>query len=643
MCGIAGHIDFRGEPIDPALLDAMSEAVRHRGPDGGGRWIDRSSGASIGLAHRRLAVIDLAPNAAQPMQNDGCVAAGHASPLAIVFNGEIYNYQSLRQELLERGHRLQTQSDTEVILHLFEEHGPHCVQKLRGMFAFAIWDAANRRLVCARDRVGKKPLYYRHHGFRFWFASHSSGILCDPRVPREIESKAIHAFLSLGYVPGTLSAHAALRRLPPAHTLTVDAAGLHIERYWDLRYQPKQHITDREAASTLRTLIDDSVRSRLISDVPLGAFLSGGVDSSIVVASMAQVSSKRVQTFSIGFEDESYNELPQARMVAERYQTDHHELIVRPETVSLVPQIVRSYGEPFADSSALPTYILSGLVRRDITVALNGDGGDEAFAGYKRHWAHGAVLQYALLPGPLRRTVECVVGSVLPARNGRTKAYDIRRFLTGTSRPIAERYAGWFGFFDDTALNPEFARTVANESSVASLRQAFDLTAALNSVDAVLSVDVHTYLPDDLLVKVDVASMAHGLEARSPLLDHVLLEFAAALPVSMKLRGKRGKQLLRHVARDLVPGEILDAPKRGFGVPIDQWFRADLSELARDTIGHCSSAACDYVQSALGRRLLDEHQSGRFAHGQRLWALLVLDTWLRQCTAQTTFRHRTSA
>jgi asparagine synthase (glutamine-hydrolysing) len=630
MCGIAGLVDFSGGPIDPALLEAMSAAVRHRGPDGERRTIDGVGGVSIGLAHRRLAIIDLSEAAAQPMRNDACVDAGRAAPLTIVFNGEIYNYPALREELLDRGHALTTRSDTEVILHLFEEEGPQCVRRLRGMFALAIWDAAKRRLVCARDRLGKKPLYYRHDGTRFWFASTGQAILRDPRVPDDLQPRAVQAYLALGYVPGALSAHAALRRLPPAHVLVADAQGVRLERYWELPYEPKQRLSDGDAASMLRTLIEDSVRMRLISDVPLGAFLSGGLDSSIVAASMARSAPRRIKTFSIGFEDAAYNELPQARLVAERYDTDHHELVVRPDAVSLIPEIVAHYGEPFADSSALPTYMLAGLVRSEITVALNGDGGDEAFAGYKRHWANAMALRYVSAPLPLRRALEHGVRTLVRAGSARTLAYDVQRFMTGTSRPLAERYAAWFGFFDESAFTPEFIQATAGDSAVASLREAFDLTSGLDPIDAALSVDVQTYLPDDLLVKVDTASMAHGLEPRSPLLDHVLLEFAATLPVSMKIRGRQGKQLLRRVARDLVPEKILNGPKRGFGVPLDRWFRAGLGQLARDTVADPESPVSDYIKPAVVQRLLAEHQSGRFSHGQRLWALLMLDSWFRE-------------
>lgn len=630
MCGIAGLVDFTGAPVDPRLLTRMADSVRHRGPDGVGLWQSCEGGVGVGLGHRRLAVIDLSEAASQPMHNAACVAAGRSSPLSIVFNGEIYNYQDLRRRLADAGHRLTTESDTEAILHLFEDHGPRCLQYLRGMFAFAIWDAANRRLFCARDRVGKKPFYYRHDGRRFWFASEPRAILCDPRVPEDVHPEAIHAYLALGYVPGDQSAHGALRRLPPAHFLFAAASGVHVERYWRLDRSPDA-ISEGDAARELRRLLAEAVRMRLISDVPIGVFLSGGVDSSVVVATMARESSSRISTYSIGFEEAAFNELPQARLVAERYDTDHHELIVRSDAASLMPKLAWHYGEPYADSSALPTFQLAGLVRRHITVALNGDGGDENFAGYKRYWANWMALRYQTLPSRLRRGVEQLAGGLVRASSGRSAAYDIQRFFAGASRPTAKRYAGWFGFFDGDILTPEFAASMAGHSAVASLESAFADAAGLHPLDAAMSVDAATYLPDDLLVKVDIASMAYGLEARSPLLDQELMQFAARLPRSLKLRGRRGKYLLKKIAADLVPHEILNGPKRGFGVPLDRWFRDELRPAAEELLLGPRTHVTNYVRRSSIETLLREHLTERKAHGHRLWALVMLELWHRTC------------
>jgi asparagine synthase (glutamine-hydrolysing) len=630
MCGIAGQIDFTGAPVDPRLLAQMADSVRHRGPDGVGLWQRCEAGVGVGLAHQRLAVIDLSEAASQPMHNDACVAAGRSSPLAIVFNGEIYNYQDLRRLLTDAGHRLTTESDTEAILHLFEDYGPGCLRYLRGMFAFAIWDAANRRLFCARDRVGKKPLYYRHDGRRFWFASEPRAILVDPRVPDAVEPRAIHAYLALGYVPGAESAHGALHRLLPAHFLLATESGVRIERYWRLDRSPAA-ISEQDAARELRRLLSESVRMRLISDVPVGAFLSGGVDSSVVVATMARESASRISTYSIGFEDAGFNELPQARLVAERYGTDHHELIVRSDAAAMLPKLAWHYGEPYADSSALPTFQLAGLVRRHITVALNGDGGDENFAGYTRYWANWMALRYQRVPPVLRRTVERLAGRLVRASSGRTAAYDIQRFFAGASRPTAERYAGWFGFFDSDVLTPEFAASMAGHSAVASLESAFADAAGLHPLDAAMSVDADTYLPDDLLVKVDIASMAHGLEARSPLLDQEVMQFAARLPRSLKRRGRQGKYLLKKIAADMVPHEILNGPKRGFGVPLDRWFRDELRPAAEELLLGPSTHVTNYVRRASIESLLREHLTERRAHGHRLWALVMLELWHRTC------------
>jgi asparagine synthase (glutamine-hydrolysing) len=630
MCGIAGLADFTRGPIDRALLDTMVDSVGHRGPDGAGAWVGGTAAATVGFGHCRLAVIDLSDTASQPMQNTRCESAGRAPALTIVFNGEIYNYEALRAQLVARGHSFASHSDTEVILHLYEEAGPACVRLLRGMFAFAIWDAAANRVFCARDRAGKKPLYYRHDGARFWFSSEPRAILRDPRVPSEVNPDAVHAFLALGYVPGDSSAHAALKRLPPAHTLVADSRGVRVERYWRLNYQPKLDIPEVEALEELERLIAESVRLRLVSDVPIGAFLSGGIDSAVVVAMMARQSGRPVETFSIGFDDQEYNELPQARLVATRYGTSHHELIVKPDAVSLLPRLAWHYGEPFADSSSLPTYHLAQLVRREITVALNGDGGDESFAGYRRYWAHQMALRYESIPRLVRRGLEVAAASIVRASSGRSAAYDVQRFFARASYSSAERYAGWFGFFDEAMLAPSFVEHVRGRA-VESLAAAFDAGAGLHPVEAAMSADVTTYLPDDLLVKVDIATMAHGLEARSPLLDHHVMEFAAGLPLRFKLRGRRGKYLLRQLARPLVPPEIVDGPKRGFGVPLDRWFRRELKEMAVDVLTGPTQTVAQYVSGDTIRRLLAEHASGDRAHGHRLWALLMLELWHRTC------------
>ncbi len=630
MCGIAGLVDFSGAPVDPGLVDAMADSVKHRGPDGRGVW--SSSARNVALVHRRLAVIDLSPEASQPMANDGCEALGRP-PLRIVFNGEIYNFNELRADLTARGHQFRTRSDTEAILHLYEEYGPDCVRHLRGMFAFVIWDPAERRCFAARDRAGKKPLYYRHDGQRFWFASEPRAILRDARVPAAISAPAIDAYLTLGYVPGAMSAYEGLERLLPAHCLYADANGVRTWRYWRLDYSRKLKIDEDEAAAELKRLLAESVRLRLISDVPLGAFLSGGIDSSLVVAAMASEAGSRIRTFSIGFDDPRFNELPLARQVAEKFGTEHQELMVPPAQADLLPRLAGVYGEPFADSSAVPTYILAGMTRRHITVALNGDGGDESFAGYTRYWAHLRALQYGQLPRVVRAPLERAAAAMITPRSGRTLSYDVSRFLSSSTVPAALRYAGWFGFFPDRAMRtPELASAVRGIDPIAALEHAFD--PALHPIDAAMAADVDTYLPGDLLVKIDTATMAHGLEARSPLLDHHIMEFAAALPVHMKRRGRRGKLLLRRLAAEWLPPDILRAPKRGFGVPLDTWFRGEMRPLLMDLLGDRRARVTSYLRADVVQRLLDDHLAGRAAHGHRLWSLVMLELWHRICLEQ---------
>jgi asparagine synthase (glutamine-hydrolysing) len=630
MCGIAGKVDFAGGAVGREWLGAAVARLAHRGPDGAGMWESRAAGISVGLGHRRLRIIDLDPLADQPMHNTGCVQQGRATPLAIVFNGEIYNYAEIRRELLRRGHLLTTQSDTEVILHLYEEEGAACVRSLRGMFAFAIWDSARRSLFCARDRVGKKPLYYRRDGSRFWFASEPGAILCDPAVSSEVDPRAIAAFLTLGYVPSSGSAFASLRRLAPAHTMTVGSDGLSCDRYWTLDYEPKSPLNEVEAVDELRRLLRESVRLRLVSDVPVGAFLSGGVDSASVVATAVRESGSRLRTFSIGFDDPRYNELAAARVVAERYDTDHHEFVVRPDAAGILPELACRYGEPYADSSAVPTYYLSRLARQHITVAINGDGGDESFAGYRRYRAHAMAERAASIPG--FAAAARYAGRWLPnAGVSRSALYDANRFLAGLGRPAHARYAQWFGLFE--GMQHLFGDVLRPAEPAADplhhLAAAFERHADLHPVDRCMAADVALYLPDDLLVKVDIATMAHGLEARSPLLDHRLMEFAARLPVSLKLRGGRGKYVFKRAVTGIVPEEVLRRPKTGFGVPLDSWFREDLKEFVHDVLSDRRTAARGYFRPGAVRSMLDEHMSGRRAHGHRLWALLMLEYWHR--------------
>jgi asparagine synthase (glutamine-hydrolysing) len=626
MCGILGKVAFDGAPVDRTWLSRACQSLAHRGPDHEAQFVTSSYRTTVALGHRRLRIIDLAERADQPLHNHACAAAGRATRLSIVFNGEIYNFKELRQELERQGHRFTTNADTETVLHLYEDRGPACVDALRGMFAFAIWDADRETLFCARDRLGKKPFYYCHLSQRFWFASEPRAILCDPEVPQDIERAAINEYLTLGYIPNPRSAFSALRRLPPAHHLTVTRDRLKVERYWRLRYGPKIRISEPEAVLEVRRRLTEAVRLRLVSDVPIGALLSGGLDSSAVVALMAQQSSGRIKTFSIGFDDATYNELPYARAVAARCDTDHHESVVHPDAIAVLPKLAWHYGEPFADSSALPTFYVSHLARQNVTVALNGDGGDEAFGGYRRYLAH-TILEW--LPSGARQMM-AGIGKMLPSgATGRSFVYDLSRFFRSAADSPGRRYSKWFGFLDlsPDLLNDAAAAALHAHNPTASLEEVFTANRTLHPADAAMAADVEHYLPDDLLLKVDIASMAFGLEARSPLLDHELQEFAARLPVALKIHFGTGKRLLRRAVANLVPDSVTERSKTGFGVPLDRWFRGELARHASEVLNSRQALSREHLAPGVVDRLLREHTAGHASHGQRLWALLMLEFW----------------
>jgi asparagine synthase (glutamine-hydrolysing) len=622
MCGIAGAVS--STPADlTRLVRAMSDALRHRGPDDGGEWSDRVST----LGHRRLAIIDLSEAGRQPLSNeDGSVW--------ITFNGEIYNFQALRSELEGLGHRFRTRTDTEVIVHAYEQWGTECVRRLRGMFAFGIWDRSRRQLFLARDRVGKKPLFYTQQGDRFLFASEIQGLLADPGVPRDVDLSAIDAYLSWGYVPAPQTAFQGIYKLPPAHWLTLsitpEGPVVQIERYWALEYGPKLRITEADAREALREALTESVRLRLMSDVPLGAFLSGGIDSSIVVGLMASLSDRPVRTFSIGFEEAAYNELQHARRVADRWCTDHHEFIVQPDALAILPQLVRHYGEPYADPSAVPTFYVAQLTRRQVTVALNGDGGDESFAGYERYLGNRIAERIHRIPGsgllaPLAaRTLPDSVDVKHPLRRA-------RRFLMVAHRSMPQRYGRWVGHFPEEAKDAlytdEMRALFAERRPETWMASLFAGARGLDPIDAAMAVDVGSYLPYDLLVKVDITSMANSLEARSPFLDHPVMELAARLPVSLKLRRGQSKFLLKRAFADLLPRENVQRAKMGFGVPVGEWFRGPLRELLCDVLLAPRSLARGYFRPSELKRHVTQHLERRADLSFQLWNLLMLELW----------------
>jgi asparagine synthase (glutamine-hydrolysing) len=623
MCGIAGKLYFdRERHVDPSLLHAMNRVLAHRGPDDSGIFHD----GAIGLAHRRLSIIDLSPGGHQPM-------ASADGTLWITYNGEVYNFRELRQELEAHGVRFRSQSDTEVILALWQREGVACVERLNGMFAFALWDARRRRLTLVRDRVGKKPLHYYVDGEKALFASEPKGIFVDPEVPAEADLDAIHRYLTFGYVPAPRSAFRGVRKVPPAHYVEIGEDGVRVARYWRLRYRPTRHLSEADACAELVARLRVAVQRRLVSDVPLGAFLSGGVDSSTVVALMSGLTDRPVKTFSIGFEEERYNELPYARLLAARYGTDHHEFVVKPDAVAVLPEIVWHYNEPFADSSAIPTYYLAELARRHVTVALNGDAGDENFAGYQRYRIHQLTSRWDRLPGLLAWGIGVGVRT-LPADGDPTRLLRrIQNFWADKHVEARRRYGRWMTILPEVVkqevYSSEFRAAVEGVDPMDDLLRAYALADTPDLLDATLAADVATYLPDDLLVKVDIASMAHGLEARSPFIDHEFMEFAATLPSSLKLRGAEKKYIFKRAVRDLVPAAVLDRPKQGFGVPISAWLRGPLRELVHDTLFSRASRARGLFDVRALERMVHDHDHHP-AVGDRhvqLWALLMLELW----------------
>jgi asparagine synthase (glutamine-hydrolysing) len=619
MCGIAGQV-MHGGSVDPILIERMCSAIEHRGPDSRGVYVD----GEVGLGIQRLRIIDL-ETGDQPIFNED-------RSVAVVLNGEIYNYRELRERLVHSGHTFRTLSDTEVIVHLYEEQGPECVSSLHGMFAFALWDGRRRQLLLARDRVGKKPLFYSHRGGALTFASELQGLLQNREIPRDLDHQALDCYYAYQYVPAPLSAFRAISKLPPATRMIYRDGVTHQERYWQLRYSPKRLVTDpRELHEEIRATFEAAVRRRMVSDVPLGAFLSGGVDSSAVVAAMARNSSVPVKTFSIGFGQDSFNELPYARQVAEQFATDHHEFMVEPSAIEILPKIVRHYGEPFADSSAIPSFYLAELTRRHVTVALNGDGGDESFGGYHRY-VRGRWFEE--LPAGLRRMIAAGARLVPAAAESRSNRNRIRRVGRLLSLSPAQRYADRMSYFDSAAREDlytlEYKDAIGDSLAAGIIQSPWDAASGLPSIDVMLKTDVETYLPGDLLVKMDIATMAYSLEARSPLLDHQVMELAATLPAELKLRGAEKKIVFRDALTPWLPRPLLDRTKMGFGVPIGDWFKGELRGYVEDVLLDPGTMARGYFRPEHVRQMLCRHFENTADESPRIWALMVSELWHRE-------------
>jgi asparagine synthase (glutamine-hydrolysing) len=620
MCGIAGHIGFRKHPESDRVAEIVRR-IRHRGPDDQGVW--SSPGGECALGHARLSIIDLSPLGHQPMLDP---ETGNS----IVFNGEIYNFQILRRELEAAGDHFRSHSDTEVILALYRRHGVECLQRLRGMFAFALWDESRKRVFFARDRVGKKPLNYALVEGGVVFCSEIDPLVRHPAVSREMDMEALELYLQLQYIPAPWTIYRGIRKLPPAHYGLLDRDGFRIERYWDVDYTRKVHISERDALDGLEEKLTEAVRLRMIADVPLGALLSGGVDSSIVVALMAKLSGEPVRTFSIGFREEAFNELRYAQQAADICGTVHHPEIVDGDVAHLLPLLVRHYGEPYADSSAVPSFFVSQMARRHVTVAMNGDGGDELLGGYPRYWLSPIQMRTAsAVPDVFSATRLASLATRLATVKS-IPAKVIRKLVTEFGWPELRSVNMYSGFWDDR-IRAILLGTQADVDLLPRWRAewlAGAMTHASCPVDRMLWYDNRTYLPGDLLVKMDIASMHCGLETRSPLLDHEVIEYCAALPVAYKVNNRVGKYLLKRLTERYFPPEFVHRRKMGFGIPVADWLRGPLNKVMNATLRDAALMAP--LSMKVVEQTLREFEGGSHQHESRLWALLMFGVWRRE-------------
>ena len=618
MCGICGIFEYeRREPFSAVLVRRMNDTLRHRGPDDEGIY----TGPGIGLGHRRLSIIDLA-GGHQPLSNeDGTVW--------VLLNGEIYNYPELRKELLQRGHRFATHSDTEVIVHLYEDFGGDCFRRLRGMFSIALWDAQQRKLLLARDRVGKKPLFYAADGKRILFGSELKALLAGDSLSRQMDLQAVSDYFSFGYIPAPKTIYRDARKVLPGHYVIASEQGLREVCYWDISFGKVENRSEAEWCELLRHDLFEATRVRLMSDVPLGAFLSGGVDSSSVVAMMSQLMTQRPTTCSIGFHEQEYNEIDFARQTASRFHTDHHEEIVQAHAVEIMDKLVWHFDEPFADSSAIPTYYVSKVARQHVTVALGGDGGDENFAGYRRYFYdqwENRLRRY--VPLFLRRNLFGPLGRWYPALAWAPRVFRGKATFQSLSRNPLEGYFNSISIFrpgeKQQVLTADFQQALQGYDSLEVLRGHYDRADTDDLLSRIQYVDIKTYLTDDILTKVDRASMAVSLEVRSPLLDHHYMERAAAIPSSLKLRGRSSKYIFKKAMEPLVSPEVLRRRKQGFAIPLDRWFRGELRELAEDAV---LASADGILDPTFLQKIWKQHQKGVYDRSAHLWTVLMFRKW----------------
>ena len=662
MCGIVGIYNRDGHGVDASLLIRMTRLLSYRGPDEEGYFLNSEAqvaledlkryteaelqerrhaglirvqgaplrgwvqgGGHVGLGHRRLSIIDLSTGQ-QPLSNED-------GTIWIVLNGEIYNFQELKTILEDKGHRFETNSDTETIIHAYEEWGEDCVNHLRGMFAYALWDENKQQLVLARDRVGKKPLYYAADESFFLFASEIKSILTDPRVGRDIDLTAFSDYVSLLYVPAPKTIFSSIRKLPAAHYAVVTRDALRIEQYWDLAFFPGNDHSEQQMQDELLGILEEATRLRMISDVPLGAFLSGGIDSSSIVALMAGLSQQSVLTNAISFSVDQYNEAEYAAQVAELFGTDHHEFQVTPDAMPVIQKLAWHYDEPFADSSAVPTYYVSRMARENVTVSLSGDGGDENFAGYRRYYFDMREnMVRNMVPGPFQQSVFGMIGNLYPKADFLPQIFRGKAFLSNVARDPVEAYFFSVGAINDSMkqglLHRDINHALKGYRTSDLFRRIYDQAPARDHLSRIQYLDIKTYLCDDILTKVDRASMANSLEVRSPILDHKFMEYAATIPSRLKLKGKDGKHVLKKVMGRYLPRDILYRKKMGFGVPVAEWLRKDIREEAKTLILD-SEPVKEYFNYDRVERMWNEHQSGLRNYTALLWMIMSFTMWHR--------------
>jgi asparagine synthase (glutamine-hydrolysing) len=625
MCGIIGYVNTdRQQPINEAVARAMNSAILHRGPDDEGFYFN----GHVALGMRRLSIIDLA-GGHQPICNED-------RSIWVVFNGEIYNFPDLRQQLLQRGHKLRTQSDTEVIVHLYEEYGDELVQHLNGMFGFALWDTRKQRLLVARDRMGEKPLYFTQTSEAFVFASELKALLQHPAVERKLNLLALRKYLQYEFVPSPHTMIEGVRKLPPAHRLIFERGHWRQERYWQLSYeQERLKISEEVALLEVRRLLREAVRIRLLAEVPLGVLLSGGIDSSAVAAMAAESAVGRVKTFSIAFEEKSFDESSYARLVAEHLGTEHYEKrFTEHDMLDIVPEIPRLLDEPLGDASLIPTFLVSRFTREHVTVALGGDGGDELFAGYPTYLAHRMTGYYNALPAFVRKgLIEPAVARLPVSTNNLSFDFKAKRFISGAALPTGMRHTVWMGSYDAALqrqlLHPDIIATCPDEAVFDEVN-GYNQPAGANGHDAIeqmMKLDATHYLSECVLFKVDRASMAASLETRAPLLDHTFIEFLTQLPLDLKLRRFTGKYILKQAMRDRLPRAVIDRPKKGFGMPVAKWVKGELRPLVRDTFASKRLEQSGLFNATFVQRLLDEHERGIADHRKLIWTLLMFELW----------------